>query len=74
VSLAIAICSVKTTENNDIEIVKTEALKRRQAIVASLEGMKNILIARFIDLRLTPKMLILGKKDPVLGRRNQISN
>ncbi|WP_369752951.1 alpha/beta fold hydrolase [Flavobacterium sp. WC2409] len=54
--------------NDQIEIVKKEALKTPlQAIVASLEGMK-IRKDREVLLHLTPypKMLILGEKDPVL--------
>lgn len=53
---------------NEIEKVKLEALKTPlQGIVASLEGMK-IRRDREVLLHLTPypKMLILGKKDPVL--------
>ncbi|MCW2118345.1 alpha/beta fold hydrolase [Flavobacterium sp. 7A] len=53
---------------NEINYVKKEALKTPlQGIVASLEGMK-IRIDREVLLHLTPypKMLILGKKDPVL--------
>ncbi|WP_369765837.1 alpha/beta fold hydrolase [Flavobacterium sp. WC2429] len=54
--------------NDQIEIVKKEALKTPlQAIVASLEGMK-IRKDREVLLHLTPypKILILGEKDPVL--------
>lgn len=54
---------------NEIEQVKIEALKTPlQGIVASLEGMK-IRMDREVLLHLTlyPKMLILGKKDPVLN-------
>jgi pimeloyl-ACP methyl ester carboxylesterase len=53
---------------NEIENVKLEALKTPlQGIVASLEGMK-IRKDREVLLHLTPypKMLILGRKDPVL--------
>lgn len=53
---------------DEIEKVKTAALKTPlQGIVASLEGMK-IRKDREVLLHLTPypKMLILGKKDPVL--------
>ena len=53
---------------DEIEKVKIEALKTPlQGIVASLEGMK-IRKDREVLLHLTPysKMLILGKKDPVL--------
>ena len=54
--------------NEEIEKVKLEALKTPlQGIVASLEGMK-IRKDREDLLHLTPypKLLILGKKDPVL--------
>lgn len=54
---------------NEIEKVKIEALKTPlQGIVASLEGMK-IRIDREVLLHFAPypKMLILGKKDPVLN-------
>ena len=53
---------------DEIEKVKLEALKTPlQGIVASLEGMK-IRKNREVILHLTPypKMLIIGKKDPVL--------
>ncbi len=53
---------------DEIEKVKKEALKTPlQGVVASLEGMK-IRKDREVLLHLTPypKMLILGKKDPVL--------
>jgi pimeloyl-ACP methyl ester carboxylesterase len=53
---------------NEIEKVKIEALNTPlQGVVASLEGMK-IRKDREVLLHLTPypKMLILGKKDPVL--------
>lgn len=53
---------------NEIEKVKLEALKTPlQGIVASLEGMK-IRKDREVLLHLTPypKMLVLGKRDPVL--------
>ncbi len=53
---------------SEIENVKLEALKTPlQGIIASLEGMK-IRKDREVLLHLTPypKMLILGKKDPVL--------
>ena len=53
---------------DEIEKVKNEALKTPlQGVVASLEGMK-IRKDREVLLHLTPypKMLILGKKDPVL--------
>jgi pimeloyl-ACP methyl ester carboxylesterase len=73
------------SENNrgrlveEIENTKKEALKTPlQAIVASLEGMK-IRADREVLLHLTPypKMLILGKKDPILGfkeTKEQIQN
>ena len=73
------------SENNrtrlaeEIEKVKTEALKTPlQGIVASLEGMK-IRMDREVILHLTPypKMLILGRKDPVLNydeTKEQIEN
>ncbi|WP_413999580.1 alpha/beta fold hydrolase [Flavobacterium sp. W1B] len=73
------------SENNrerlseEIENVKKEALKTPlQAIVASLEGMK-IRADREVLLHLSPfpKMLILGKKDPVLPykeTKTQIEN
>jgi pimeloyl-ACP methyl ester carboxylesterase len=73
------------SENNrerlteEIENTKKEALKTPlQAIVASLEGMK-IRADREVLLHLTPypKMLILGKKDPILDyeeTRTQITN
>ncbi|TRX23949.1 alpha/beta fold hydrolase [Flavobacterium franklandianum] len=54
---------------DEIEKVKIEALKTPlQGVVASLEGMK-IRKNREVLLHLTPypKMLILGKKDPVLN-------
>lgn len=59
---------------NEIEKVKLEALKTPlQGIVASLEGMK-IRKDREVLLHLTPypKMLILGKKDPVLIYENAV--
>jgi pimeloyl-ACP methyl ester carboxylesterase len=55
--------------SESIENVKKEALKTPlQGIVASLEGMK-IRIDREVLLHLTPypKLLVLGKKDPVLN-------
>jgi pimeloyl-ACP methyl ester carboxylesterase len=57
-----------------IENVKLEALKTPlQGIVASLEGMK-IRKDREVLLHLTPyqKMLILGKKDPVLNYEDNL--
>jgi pimeloyl-ACP methyl ester carboxylesterase len=71
VSLAIAnLFSENNRErlSNEIEYVKTEALKTPlQAIVASLEGMK-IRADREVLLHLSPfpKMFVLGQKDPVL--------
>ncbi|EIA09215.1 alpha/beta hydrolase [Flavobacterium frigoris PS1] len=73
------------SENNrerlveEIENTKKEALKTPlQAIVASLEGMK-IRADREVLLHLTPyqKMLVLGKKDPILDyeeTKAQITN
>ena len=64
---------------SEIENVKKEALKTPlQGIVASLEGMK-IRPDRAVLLHLTafPKLLILGKKDPVLNyeeTKEQIEN
>jgi pimeloyl-ACP methyl ester carboxylesterase len=55
--------------NQEIESTKKEALKTPlQGIVASLEGMK-VRPSREALLHLTayPKMIILGKKDPVLN-------
>uniref|UniRef100_UPI00404A0F89 alpha/beta fold hydrolase n=1 Tax=Flavobacterium sp. TaxID=239 RepID=UPI00404A0F89 len=63
----------------EIEVVKQEALKTPlQGIVAAQEGMK-IRNDREALLHLTsyPKMLILGKKDPVLNydeTKNQVEN
>lgn len=53
----------------EIELVKIEALKTPlQGIVASLEGMKIRKDREFILHTTTfPKLLILGKKDPVLN-------
>jgi pimeloyl-ACP methyl ester carboxylesterase len=82
VSLAIAnLFSENNRErlSKEIENVKKEALKTPlQAIVASLEGMK-IRADREVLLHLSryPKMLILGKKDPVLPfeeTKQQIEN
>ncbi|POY39748.1 alpha/beta hydrolase [Flavobacterium alvei] len=59
---------------DEIEKVKTEALKTPlQGVVASLEGMK-IRKDREVLLHLTPypKMLILGKNDPVLIYENAL--
>ena len=65
--------------SSEIETVKKEALKTPlQGIVASLEGMKTRK-DREVLLHLTPypKLLILGKKDPVLNyeeTKEQIEN
>jgi len=59
---------------DEIEKVKIEALKTPlQGVVASLEGMK-IRKDREVLLHLTPypKMLILGKKDPVLNYEDSL--
>lgn len=59
---------------DEIEKVKIEALKTPlQGVVASLEGMK-IRRDREVLLHLTPypKMLILGKKDPVLNYEDSL--
>lgn len=59
---------------DEIEKVKTEALKTPlQGVVASLEGMK-IRNDREVLLHLTPypKMLILGKNDPVLNYEDSL--
>ena len=64
---------------NDIKFIKNEALKTPlQGIIAALEGMK-IRQDREVLLHFTPykKMLILGKKDPVLdykALKKQITN
>lgn len=71
--ISLSIANLFSEENRErlqdkIELVKKEALKTPlQGIVASLEGMK-IRMDREVILHLTPypKMLILGKKDPVL--------
>lgn len=60
--------------NDEIEKVKLEALKTPlQGIVASLEGMK-IRKDREVLLHFGPypKMLVLGKKDPVLNYENSL--
>ncbi|HTG66345.1 MAG TPA: alpha/beta hydrolase [Flavobacterium sp.] len=72
--ISLSIANLFSEENRErlkdnIELVKSEALKTPlQGIVASLEGMK-IRMDREVLLHLTPypKMLILGKKDPVLN-------
>lgn len=59
---------------DEIEKIKLEALKTPlQGVVASLEGMK-IRKDREVLLHLTPypKMLILGKKDPVLNYEDSL--
>lgn len=59
---------------DEIEKVKTEALKTPlQGVVASLEGMK-IRKDREVLLHLTPypKMLVLGKNDPVLNYEDSL--
>ncbi|OCB77335.1 alpha/beta fold hydrolase [Flavobacterium crassostreae] len=73
------------SENNqkrlieEIENIKKEALKTPlQAIVATLEGMKTR-VDREVLLHNTsfPKMLVLGKKDPILGfeeTKTQVEN
>lgn len=71
--IRLSIANLFSPDNRDrlideIEKVKVEALKTPlQGVVASLEGMK-IRKDREVLLHLTPypKMLILGKKDPVL--------
>ncbi|KDN55152.1 alpha/beta fold hydrolase [Flavobacterium seoulense] len=77
--ISLSIANLFSEENRErfkrnIELVKTEALKTPlQGIVASLEGMK-IRMDREVLLHLTPypKMLILGKKDPVLNYEETI--
>ena len=72
--ISLSISNLFSEENRErlsesIENVKKEALKTPlQGIVASLEGMK-IRIDREVLLHLTPypKLLVLGKKDPVLN-------
>lgn len=61
--------------NNDIELVKKEALKTSlQGIVAALEGMK-VRKDREVILHYAtyPIMLILGKQDPVLNYEENIT-
>jgi len=61
--------------NDRIEKVKIEALQTPlQGIVASLEGMK-IRKDREVILHTTtfPKLLILGKKDPVLNYEETVA-
>lgn len=55
--------------NNEIEAVKIQALKTPlKGIVASLEGMKIRKDREFLlHTAVYPKLLILGKKDPVLN-------
>nr|WP_288832979.1 alpha/beta hydrolase [uncultured Flavobacterium sp.] len=77
--ISLSIANLFSEENRErlkdnIELVKKEALKTPlQGIVASLEGMK-IRMDREVILHLTPypKMLILGKKDPVLTYEENI--
>ena len=72
--ISLSISNLFSEENRErlsesIENVKKEAIKTPlQGIVASLEGMK-IRIDREVLLHLTPypKLLVLGKKDPVLN-------
>lgn len=82
--ISLSIANLFSEENRErlvreIEFVKKEALKTPlQGIVASLEGMK-IRNDREILLHLTPypKLLILGKKDPVLpyeATKSQLEN
>lgn len=82
--ISLSIANLFSEENRErlkdnIELVKKEALKTPlQGIVASLEGMK-IRMDREVLLHLTPypKMMILGKKDPVLQydeTKTQIEN
>ena len=82
--ISLSISNLFSEENRErlsesIENVKKEALKTPlQGIVASLEGMK-IRIDREVLLHLTPypKLLVLGKKDPVLNfeeTKEQIEN
>lgn len=69
------------SENNrerlatNIELVKEEALKTPlQGIIASLEGMKiRKDKEQILHTTLFPKLLILGKKDPVLNYEESIS-
>jgi pimeloyl-ACP methyl ester carboxylesterase len=77
--IRLSIANLFSPENRErlveeIEKVKIEALKTQlQGIVASLEGMK-IRKDRETLLHLTPypKMLILGKKDPVLNYEDNL--
>lgn len=82
--ISLSISNLFSEENRErlsdsITKVKTEALKTPlQGIVASLEGMK-IRNDREVLLHLTPypKLLVLGKKDPVLNyeeTKEQIEN
>jgi pimeloyl-ACP methyl ester carboxylesterase len=82
--ISLSIANLFSEDNRErlssaIEHVKKEALKTPlQGIVASLEGMK-IRTDREVLLHLTPfpKLLILGKKDPVLNyeeTKEQIEN
>lgn len=77
--ISLSIANLFSEENRErlkeeIELVKKEALKTPlQGIVASLEGMK-IRMDREVILHLTPypKMLILGRKDPVLNYEENV--
>lgn len=77
--ISLSIANLFSEENrerlkDEIELVKKEALKTPlQGIVASLEGMK-IRMDREVILHLTPypKMLILGRKDPVLNYEENV--
>ena len=83
-AIRMAIANLFSEENRDrlvdeIEVVKEEALKTPlQGIVAAQEGMK-VRNDREVLLHLTPypKVLILGKKDPVLNyeeNKDQVEN
>jgi len=63
----------------EIDVIKTDALKTSiQGVIASLEGMKNRKDRTFILQNIEfKKMLIIGKKDPLLNRDeliNQVKN
>jgi pimeloyl-ACP methyl ester carboxylesterase len=83
-AIRMAIANLFSEDNRErlteeIEVVKLEALKTPlQGIVAAQEGMK-VRNDREVLLHLTPysKMLILGKKDPVLNyeeNKDQVEN
>lgn len=83
-AIRMAIANLFSEENREklaaeIELVKVEALKTPlQGIVAAQEGMK-VRNDREVLLHLTPypKLLILGKKDPVLNyneNKDQVEN